>query len=370
MSYQFNANQFSGLGFNYKRYYEWNTMFQRAVSNKRSSLVLAQYPLIHVEFEYNILHDDVVPSEVQTLMGLFNNLRGRYDTLLMTDPDFNTVTSMQFATGDGGTQSFQLTATYAPTTGAYAGVGAAEIVQNLNGTPTITLTNWEGTFTLVTGGGFTNYIPTSQLFLGNWSATFLGSFATSAVISPDGTADASSFVVSGAGNAFGLTPNIAATNGQTWTFGIWMKCASGTQSIQLYINDNLGNLIDTGVTVTTTWQLFAVTANTRSGTTDIQGAIGATFTGALTFSVFGPSVILGSSIPRTVKTPVAPLANNIGIGATGLISTNWIPWPNDILKWSGSFYYRMGFDDDALGDMTKFMNEWWNNKIKMTSVIL
>jgi hypothetical protein len=140
----FNANLFTGLGFNYKRNYEWRTAFQQALSGKRSTLSYMAYPLVHFEFEYNILHDDVTPSELQTLQGILNLLRGRYDTCLMTDPDFNTISVAQaptlgvFGNSTGlTTTQYQLIALYAPSSGAYSGIGASEIIQNLNGTPVL-----------------------------------------------------------------------------------------------------------------------------------------------------------------------------------------------------------------------------------------
>lgn len=137
----FNPNTFSGLGWDYKRYYEWNTGKQRSLSGKRSTIDYMIYPLVHYEWMYNILHDDVSPSELQAVMGLFNSVAGQYDTFLMTDPDFNTISAAnatKFGTSDGTTTTaYQLTALYAPTSGSFAGIGASEIIQNLNGVPVL-----------------------------------------------------------------------------------------------------------------------------------------------------------------------------------------------------------------------------------------
>jgi hypothetical protein len=137
----FSPNAFSGLGWNYRRYYEWNTGVQVSLSGKRSTIDYMMFPLVHFEYEYNIIHDDTSPSELQALMGVFNSVAGRFDTFLMTDPDFNTIpaaspTPFAISTGLTSTQ-YQLTALYAPTTGGFAGVGAPEIIQNLNGTPVL-----------------------------------------------------------------------------------------------------------------------------------------------------------------------------------------------------------------------------------------
>jgi len=93
---------------------------------------------------------------VKRLAGLFNALRGRFDTCLFVDPDFNAVISEQFATGDGTTTVFQLTATYK----ASGGPGAPEIIQNLNGTPAL-----YNNGSLVSGGAYT-LSPTGRVTFG------------------------------------------------------------------------------------------------------------------------------------------------------------------------------------------------------------
>lgn len=126
-----------GLTFDYKRRYEWNTGIQTAVSRQVSALAYQQYPVALFEYAYEFLRDTSTFPEIQTLVGLHNNMAGRFDTFLHLDPDFNSVTAQQFAVADGTAGPFQLTALYTPPSGAYAGVGAAEIVQNLNGTPVL-----------------------------------------------------------------------------------------------------------------------------------------------------------------------------------------------------------------------------------------
>ena len=111
----------------------WDTQVQTALSGKRSTLARRVYPLIHFELIFNLLRDDITTSDLKAIVGLFNNLQGRYDTFLFQDPDFNTVTAMQFGTGDGTTPAFQVTATYQNT----GGPGYPELIQNFNGTPSI-----------------------------------------------------------------------------------------------------------------------------------------------------------------------------------------------------------------------------------------
>lgn len=128
-----------GLGFDVKRTYQWKTFVQEALSGKQSALNGRQYPLISYELIYNVLRRNTTPDEYQSLIGLHNQMKGRFDTFLFTDPDFNTITAGNaaqygvFGTGDGSTLTFQLLATLQNS----GGPGAAEIIQNLNGTPVL-----------------------------------------------------------------------------------------------------------------------------------------------------------------------------------------------------------------------------------------
>jgi uncharacterized protein (TIGR02217 family) len=134
-----------GLSIEVTRSYVWKTGYQEALSGKQSTIAYRQYPLVSWELKYNVLRDvgaagyaGVSTSEIQSIVGLYNALHGRYDTFLYSDPDFNTITPAgaasgygTFGTGDGSTLVFQLVAPYwNPNT-----FGLSELIQNLNGTP-------------------------------------------------------------------------------------------------------------------------------------------------------------------------------------------------------------------------------------------
>jgi hypothetical protein len=132
-----------GLSIEVRRTYVWKTFVQEALSGKQSTLAMRQFPLVSYELTYNLLRDTGAPgfgggtSEIKSIVGLFNQVQGRWDTFLFTDPDFNTITPANasaygtFGTGDGSTLSFQLVAPYWNAGGA----GRSELIQNLNGTP-------------------------------------------------------------------------------------------------------------------------------------------------------------------------------------------------------------------------------------------
>jgi uncharacterized protein (TIGR02217 family) len=129
----------SGLTFDVARTYVWHTEVQRALSGKRSTVGYMLFPLVHFELTYSILRDDITPSDLKALVGLFNLCQGQYDTFLFTDPDFNTIptsapaTFATVASTDTTSTIYQLVATYENS----GGPGNLELIQNLNGTPLI-----------------------------------------------------------------------------------------------------------------------------------------------------------------------------------------------------------------------------------------
>lgn len=136
---------------------EYNTGMFRALSGKESRIAYQQYPLMTWELSFDLLRDNITPSEYDALTGLFMAVQGRWDTFLYTDPTFNTVTAMQFGTGDGTTTTFQVTATNQNS----GGPGGAELIQNFNGTPSIYV------------GGVLQTLGTAYTISGTGLVTFL-----------------------------------------------------------------------------------------------------------------------------------------------------------------------------------------------------
>lgn len=168
-----------GLTYPVKRSYVWKSGNQEALSGKQSAIAYRQYPLVHFDLSYDILRDASTPSEIKQLVGLHNLMRGRFDTFLFSDPDFNAITSANaaqfgpFGTGDGATLVFQLVALYQVS----GGPGQAELIQNLNGTPvlydngaTISAANYSvGATGIITFGS--GHAPASGHAL-TWSGAF------------------------------------------------------------------------------------------------------------------------------------------------------------------------------------------------------
>ena len=161
-----------GLKAEVLRQYVWNTGYQKALANKASALSYMAYPDVHFELSYEILRDNLSPSDIKALVGLHNQMAGRGDTFLYTDPEFNTVSAQLIGTSTGSTSTrYQIVATYQNA----GGPGSPEAIQNLNGTPTIfdNGTAISGThYTIDALGGLTFSISPTTGHTITWSGSF------------------------------------------------------------------------------------------------------------------------------------------------------------------------------------------------------
>ena len=91
-----------GLTFDITRTPDWTgTTVYTSASGKRTSVANWSYPRRLYEMVYSFLRSAPTYSELQLLEGFFNSMKGPFDTFLFSDPDDNSVTGQQIATGDG-----------------------------------------------------------------------------------------------------------------------------------------------------------------------------------------------------------------------------------------------------------------------------
>jgi uncharacterized protein (TIGR02217 family) len=114
------------------KYHEFSTIVLPTAS-LRGELAksLSLYALWHFDLDFALLAGDlnVVTSAVASVIGFHMQMRGSYSTWLFNDPyDNATIGNVQFGIGDGATLAFQLIRPIA---------GGTDIIQNLNGAPTI-----------------------------------------------------------------------------------------------------------------------------------------------------------------------------------------------------------------------------------------
>lgn len=110
----------------------FSTGVKKAVSGRELRASYQAYPLWLFNLSYEFLKDGKRGADLDTLGGLFLQMKGQFDSFLYTSPADNAVTAHTFGTGNSSTVSFQLIRTF----GA-GGFGFAEPVQNLNGAPLI-----------------------------------------------------------------------------------------------------------------------------------------------------------------------------------------------------------------------------------------
>lgn len=104
----------------------FSTKIQKAVSGKETRSAFMAYPLWNIAVKYEFLRDGARGTDLQTIEGLFLQMRGSWDSFLVSVPSDSSVTDMPFGTGNGMTKSFQLTRTR----GA-GGFGFTEPCQNI-----------------------------------------------------------------------------------------------------------------------------------------------------------------------------------------------------------------------------------------------
>lgn len=102
------------------------TKVQKAVSGKETRSAFMAYPMWNLAVKFEFLRDGSRGADLQTIEGLFLQMRGAWDSFLVLAPSDSTVSDMPFGTGNGLSTSFQLTRTR----GA-GGFGFTEPCQNI-----------------------------------------------------------------------------------------------------------------------------------------------------------------------------------------------------------------------------------------------
>lgn len=85
----------------------WSNTVKTADSGREFARAHWSSPRWAYKLQFEFLRADA-NAELQALVGLFNAVRGNFDTFLFDDPDDDTATLAQFGTGDGSTTQFQL----------------------------------------------------------------------------------------------------------------------------------------------------------------------------------------------------------------------------------------------------------------------
>lgn len=163
-------------------------------------------------------------------------------------------------------------------------------------------------------GAYGNLLVHSEAFDNAiWTRSNVTAPTANTITDPLGGTTAEALATSAAVGSIGQTSTTATSN-NNFTFSVWLKTASGTQSVILRV-DGSSSGTGTGkfVTATTTWQRFFVTQNTNGFTGNVRGVIFPGGLGTGTVHGWGASLQLSSTPGVYVQTGASSVAAANGI---------------------------------------------------------
>jgi hypothetical protein len=348
------------FGWSFSKYMEFNTVEQKTGSFRGSTYIAeAPYPIWHFEFNVPYLKGrlDDPTSAVSAVMGVIAAMKGRADTFLITDPNDNAATLAQFGTGDGTTTAFQITRPI----GAAA---QADIIQNFNGQVSIfsngtnitqrnILTDSDGTGATWTGDASLVFSSTGGLAGsgGKWVYT--------------GTGSASTF-------RFKKSSTINVIPGQTYTLSGYIDATHVTTGGSVWeVTDIAVANVYAAITVTNgTSGRASVTFTVPQNVTQvvvIMDTDNCTVASGTSLVFSNPQLEIASTASAYQSSNSAPYV----LGPTGIITFTTAPAANAALAWSGNFYFRCRFTDDAQSNFRMIApNAWDCSQLAWDSVIL
>lgn len=116
----------------------FSTAIKRAASGREDRFAYFDSPMYRWSIPIEFLRDKMSAqnpdgpfNELKQLMGFYLARHGSFDSFLYEDPTDKIATEQRFGTGDGSTRAFQL--------GRSMGLQFFEAIENISGTPTITI---------------------------------------------------------------------------------------------------------------------------------------------------------------------------------------------------------------------------------------
>lgn len=334
-----------GLKIEVKRKVSYSSKIQTASSGKELRASWWSTPKYRYSLSFSGLRQDKNGDEAAQLVAFFTQHQGRWDSFLFTDPYESGVTQKQFGTGNGSTVAFQLVD------------GGGLSVVDLNGTPIIYRTDWQGTQLLYTTPR-TNYCLNSEDFsAATWYDKVGLTITPNAGTAPDGTNKATQISVAGGGRVFGEPSGSAGQYSQS----IWVRLISGTPGITLNLKDRGTDTVrgTTGViTPTTNWQRIFVSGTTTIGICRCEFYL----SGTGVVQVYAPQVNPGATATSYIPTTTAAVTvTDYTLSGTGLVTLATAPVSGATLTWTGSYYRRVRFDSDDQ-DLDRICDRIWELK--------
>jgi len=377
-----------GLSWNTKKKPIFKTTIREASSGREYRGTSWSTPRWEYTLSYEFLRQGMGRTELTQVVGFFNKHRGSWDSWLYQDPDDNTVTSQQFATGDGTTTSFQLVRDLG---------GFLEPVYELNGAPLVYIYDWQGV-PLCSTSPRTNKVTYSEQFQQSvWNKSGTGVTADYAT-APNGVSLSADLVYEGSGTSYHYVKQSSDMFDATLptTVSMYVK-ASGRSAFNLYLFDGPatsmvratfdlsagvvsgGTASGTGasyissscVPVSSGWYFVTLTGipgtNSSPSTKQIQlrllngaGVENYTGDGSSGVLLWGAQVEQASSAGRYIGTTSTPVTvTDYAVGTLGTVTFTQAPVTSSLLKWSGQYYWRCRFSDDYI-EPSKFMKDLYD----------
>jgi hypothetical protein len=359
------------VGWPIKKTPSYLTIVQTPASRRgQTRISLTPNPIWRWELDLTMLRGDLnqASSAVETLLAFYQRMQGAAEDWLFQDPYDNAAAGELLATGDGVTTQFQLRRSL-QTLGAEMMQTVFPTAIKIDGAtvpagPQASGNQWYC--------GLENLLLYSQDFSNTsaWGIIANATITPNTIVAPDGTttADDVSFSATGTGSYVGqpnLTPPYAIA-GETFTFSVWLKTASGTHSLTLNVEDQLGVVIAiSAFQVTTSWQRFSITGTFNNATTGFK------------VFIYNPDAVThyhywGAQLERwTSATSYVATTSVAPVIPRGLATLAIAPALGTQVTADFSYYYRCRFLEDDLADLEEFLYQYWAlSSLKFESVIL
>ena len=352
----------AGLKYPAKRKPIWSGKVQTAVSGKETRLSYWSYPRYQWTIGYEVLRSAGGFTDLQQLIGFYNARQAQFDDWLWTDPDDSSVTRQPLGTGDGSTVSFQFTRTIG---------GYTEPVTAVNVVTSVSRTDWQGA-TELSGNAHPNYVLFSEQFdNAAWAKIGTLTVVPDTITAPDGTFTGDTLNTPAVSDATSQLVGAVAV-GNSYVFSVWLTGVAGS-TINLEVGNTAGTIYNGAVAVvlTATFARYSVTFSSGVGATGnifvaIARRAGQTSTA---LKIWGAQFEYGVAPTSYVRTGAsASLSPDVVISNTGNVTFSVPPVAGAVLTWSGSYYWRVRFDDIDL-TLEKLMGGLWSSgDISFTSV--
>lgn len=375
-----------GLKPTVRRVPRFKTNIDESASGREFRAALMLYPTDRYVLGYEFLRDRNSTDELRTLMGFFRSRRGSFDSFLFDDEDDNAVTGQVFGTGNGATTQFQLVRSLG---------GFLEPVNDVNGTPSIYRTDWQGAQQIYSTARTNHVLRSEELEGASWSKTNLA-VNGAAFTAPDGTSSARRVEINTTANASHvfsetstlLQPGTAQAGtvflkaGEVQYFRIHMSDAAAASNhvrIQVdaangtvYSAENIGAGTGCAGTVEDLgdgWFKFRITGTPNPGSTNSSRlevytltALGASASYAGTvghgFQAWGLQHEAGAGGAYIKTTGATASVTDYALNSTGLVTLAAAPLSGASLTWTGAYHWRVRFMQDEL-EFEKFMWQLW-----------